>query len=463
MKNLCKIIFLCLLLTFNAEAQPIIWQKWYDYNNFDNDGNDVLNTYDGGYIILGNNYVTFNNSTILIKLDSLGEIQWKKIIDRKIVGGNYGIKCFSISQTLDSGFIVSGYTGDSAVLFKTYSNGSLKWLKKYSKPNYEMRFFSHSSTLDGGIIACGDLFPPFLQGIIVKTDSLGNIQWDYIGELYLNVIQARDSSFYFGTYDGILKTNFRGRKIWSLNLTLVGPVIVESPDGYIYSGGYPGIDTMILHKVDSSGSLIWKKKYYPNARCQCICLSNNSKSILLSGYIDTLIQGNIAVTNVDLDGNLIYNRQIYSSFGNNLSFLPYAVKSAPDNGYIMTGFTNYPQHTLFHDNILAVKTDSSCNAPKIVVINEGSSYIPSHFVLHQNYPNPFNPNTLINYELSKTSHVVLRIYDNLGKDIITLVNSWEYLGNHSVEFSGKDLPSGIYYYRLMSDDYVETKRMILLK
>ena len=466
MKNLLKIIFvLGFLLPVCVQGQAVTWQKWYDYNNLDNDASDVIQTFDGGYLFLGQNYGLFvNSSSVMIKTNSFGSIEWQQLMDKSVVGEN-GIICFSVTQSKDSGYVVSGYTTDSAVLIRTCSNGEIKWLKKYGKPGQSMTFYNHSITLDGGIIACGELYPPLGDGIIMKTDSIGNVEWDNINNIYFKVIQSKDSNYYFGTAYGILKTNKLGTKIWTKTLqTTIGPFILENNNAeFIYTGGYPGLDTMTLHKLDSSGNLVWLKKYYPDAHSQCICFSNNGSSILLAGYIDTLVQGNIAVTKVDLDGNLIFSKQIYSAFGNNLSFLPYAVKSTSDNGFILAGFTNYPRFTMYKDNILAVKTDSLCNAPVMVGINNGNINILSDFVLYQNYPNPFNPNTKIKFELKKPTNLTLKVYDNLGKEIITLIDSKNSYGKYSVQFSGNNLPSGVYYYKLETTEYSEVKKMILLK
>ncbi|MFZ1323518.1 MAG: T9SS type A sorting domain-containing protein [Ignavibacteria bacterium] len=99
-----------------------------------------------------------------------------------------------------------------------------------------------------------------------------------------------------------------------------------------------------------------------------------------------------------------------------------------------------------------------------VGINQISSEVPETFKLHQNYPNPFNPNTIINYELQVTSDLVsLKIFDVLGNEVDELVNEKQNAGSYSVEFDGSNLPSGVYFYKLEAGDFIETKRMILLK
>jgi len=91
------------------------------------------------------------------------------------------------------------------------------------------------------------------------------------------------------------------------------------------------------------------------------------------------------------------------------------------------------------------------------------SKIISEYSLFQNYPNPFNPTTTINFTIPKTSFVTLKVYDLLGKEIATLVNEEKHAGSYNIEFNGKDLPSGIYLYRIYAGEYIQTKKMILMK
>ncbi len=87
-----------------------------------------------------------------------------------------------------------------------------------------------------------------------------------------------------------------------------------------------------------------------------------------------------------------------------------------------------------------------------------------NYSLLQNYPNPFNPNTTIEYHLAKAGNVSLKIYDILGREIIALINNeYEEIGNHKISFNGSSLASGVYYYKLNSGDFSQTKKMILMK
>jgi len=96
-------------------------------------------------------------------------------------------------------------------------------------------------------------------------------------------------------------------------------------------------------------------------------------------------------------------------------------------------------------------------------INQVSNKIPNAFKLHQNYPNPFNPNTNIKFDIKKSLFVKLIVYDILGKELIVLVNEKLNLGSYEIDWDGTDYTSGVYFYRLVTKDYSETKRMVLIK
>jgi len=89
--------------------------------------------------------------------------------------------------------------------------------------------------------------------------------------------------------------------------------------------------------------------------------------------------------------------------------------------------------------------------------------IPQEFRLLQNYPNPFNPETKIRYTVPQFSKVVIKVFDILGREIETLVNEEKPVGTYEITWYAENLPSGIYFYRLQADSFVETKKMVLLR
>jgi len=123
------------------------------------------------------------------------------------------------------------------------------------------------------------------------------------------------------------------------------------------------------------------------------------------------------------------------------------------------------------NRIVGTATDSTGNSSEFshafeiitsIKKNESeNSY--TKFSLQQNYPNPFNPSTIINYSIIKQTNVTLKVYDILGSEIATLVNKKQLPGLYEIEFNGSKLPSEIYFYRLIAGDFIDTKKMILLK
>jgi hypothetical protein len=107
----------------------------------------------------------------------------------------------------------------------------------------------------------------------------------------------------------------------------------------------------------------------------------------------------------------------------------------------------------------------------LVTRNGGFTYSPDRpkagtvqfFQLENNYPNPFNPSTTINYSISQSSYVVINIFNTLGQHITSLVNAKEERGDYSVLWEPKNLPSGVYYYRLEINGFSHVKKMIYMK
>lgn len=102
------------------------------------------------------------------------------------------------------------------------------------------------------------------------------------------------------------------------------------------------------------------------------------------------------------------------------------------------------------------------NNPKIMDVEEKINAVTS-FHLMQNYPNPFNPTTTISYSIPKQSYVQLKVFDMLGREIQTLVNKEQGIGDYSVEFDGHNLPSGMYIYSIQAGEFSGSKKLLLVK
>ena len=106
-----------------------------------------------------------------------------------------------------------------------------------------------------------------------------------------------------------------------------------------------------------------------------------------------------------------------------------------------------------------IDNDGSFQYSNVIEVNT----LPISYELSQNYPNPFNPSTKIRFAIKKASDINLTIYNVVGELVVTLVNEHLNAGYHEYEFNASNISSGIYIYRILADDFVETKKMILLK
>jgi TQXA domain-containing protein len=137
--------------------------------------------------------------------------------------------------------------------------------------------------------------------------------------------------------------------------------------------------------------------------------------------------------------------------GNGTSNLSHSYTFVDRN--VVTGKYNYRLKQL----------DNNGNYEYHFLNNEVEVGAPSKFDLSQNYPNPFNPSTKINFELADAGNVSIKIFDNLGREVATLVNEYKDAGYYTIDFNASNLPSGLYYYRLDAAGFNKTMKMTLLK
>lgn len=205
----------------------------------------------------------------------------------------------------------------------------------------------------------------------------------------------------------------------------------------------------------------------------------------------------------DYTDNIIYGvtqNRIYISYDNGLTWtssgFPYNLNTlevSPDNNDIIyagtqTGLyrsTNkgaswYAYNNSFtpSKNVIGLSKEMNSGDTVIVSTDDGvykvfrdfltgvdnsNNLIPEEYRLEQNFPNPFNPSTKIKFELMKPGLTSLKIYDGLGREVSTLVNDALQAGSYEVEFNASDHSSGIYYYKIISGEFSETRKMILTK
>ena len=134
-----------------------------------------------------------------------------------------------------------------------------------------------------------------------------------------------------------------------------------------------------------------------------------------------------------------------------------SVKLFDNAGNYIEDFISSGAGNLLTPNAVVIRENNA-----VSVSESGNSFI-NNYILEQNYPNPFNPGTIISFSIPNSEFTQLKIYDALGTEINSLVNEYKQSGNYDIEFNAENLPNGIYFYRLISGNYSDTKKMILLK
>lgn len=181
------------------------------------------------------------------------------------------------------------------------------------------------------------------------------------------------------------------------------------------------------------------------------------------GYLTTtnILNGTACSMNI----LLLYNKTPYQLNPGNHWIASFKFNLLNPSACIMMAFRT---NSAVFDNLnpLSYGTQWTKTDPPPCILNEignSTNEIPSDYVLHQNYPNPFNPVTKISFDLPKSEFVTLKVYNILGNEVATLVNEFKHAGKYIIEFNASELSSGIYYYRLETSNFVDVKKMVLIK
>lgn len=153
-------------------------------------------------------------------------------------------------------------------------------------------------------------------------------------------------------------------------------------------------------------------------------------------------------------------RFVMSAGGDNFTLNPNESRTVMIAQFAARGSSNLNSVTQLKrlNNIIQILCDSG-----LIGIKNISATNPNSFYLYQNYPNPFNPVTKIKFDLPKPNHVKLIIYDALGSEIAVLINGKKSTGSYEADWDGTNYPSGVYFYKLATDGYSVTKKMVLIK
>ncbi|MCW8848874.1 MAG: T9SS type A sorting domain-containing protein, partial [Melioribacteraceae bacterium] len=174
----------------------------------------------------------------------------------------------------------------------------------------------------------------------------------------------------------------------------------------------------------------------------------------------------VTATNTEISGTAGPNQviEIFADSANEGQvFIDSTVSDASGNFSItLSSLPNLPNITATARDALG--NTSEFSSPMIITdLDNAEDNIPIEYTLNQNYPNPFNPSTIISYQIPSCGHVSLKIYDILGNEIETLISKKQSAGKYEIVFDAKNISSGVYFYRLKTENYTITKKMIYLE
>ncbi|MDQ3019997.1 MAG: T9SS type A sorting domain-containing protein [Bacteroidota bacterium] len=430
-------------------------------------------------------------SIATIKYNSNGDQIWV----RRYSDSNYlktNVTCMKID--INNNIYLSGYSHTnnsswSAEIVKYNSNGELLWFDSYSVGQNSI-FHFNSIAIDsaGNVFATGGGYGG-VSVLTIKYDSLGNRRWIKTNSFNLsaigidveidkrgNIYVAALSRVFESRYDIILiKYDPSGNVIRSrgqnrYNSFVIGNefkipnvLMLDSKDNVylnftIFGNGEIYTD-LILSKYDSSCNLSWSNLYdfidgYLFAKDMEI---DNNDYIYAIGSNTTSFYNrynSFVILKCNSSGILLNEIRNNDNFTN--TFIPSAISINMNEDIVATGYC-FQKNSEFLKDYFTIKYSHTNSVEPI------SNSIPLEFKLDQNYPNPFNPETVISYQLAVNSFVTLKVYDVIGKEVITLVNEKKSPGKYSVEFDGSNLSNGIYFYKIESGKFVSTKKMLLIK
>lgn len=466
--------------------------KNYGVGLFSSGDSDYIFGYISGYTYIDSNLTQYGFFDPYVqKIDTNGIKLW----------GEYGIKLNPNSQSQRVSMFLCSDEEEGLYAFWVISPNEY--------PQYDSLFIQHISkngerlwgengifiddsifsTLNSWIIEAegGDIYIQYrkknTEHYIRKYDTSGNLVWTLINSLSFPMVINDDQG-------GIVVNGVKvvsPRQLIINRISTVGEKLWGEEGIIVDSVGANYADALMLLNSDSTVSVFWDTEWWPNDDLflQLYTLEGTqiwNEHLKISETIspkvdDGIIQSDnnsnyiiwrerrdsagVYAQKIDASGNKLLNEDVL------LQVMAYGTGYDEFNeitdgnaGAIIVWRTDPPW-----GGIYAQQISKYGNLGEVITsVKEDENNIkPNDFYLAQNYPNPFNPTTIIKYDLPASTEASLCIYDILGNEIAILVNEEKPAGTYEVEFNASGLASGIYFYQLQAGEFIDTKKLILLK
>lgn len=404
--------------------------------NTDNSGK-IIKTYNGAVYIAGQYKDSLNYTKTFLAKNIGNENIWIK----KFNGGTVSDSLVSLSfDTLGNSFVsynsFSGALSTEFKVLKINSSGNIIYIKTVSNP--------------GGI---------YLKKS--ETDSKG----------YLYLLASTKIN---GNYDLITqKSDTNSSPLWtdtynnSLNTDDIGcGLVLDKNNNIIITGNIvknQNLDALTL-KISNNGERVWNKTYSTGNKFRVKDIMSDDLNVYyVYGFVkDAQGLDKQTIIEYDYNGSLRKTLDFNTRDTTVLSFSNNFMKM-----FVTDGLPNVKKlYCVSNVNRINRGGEIKINFFSVTSITETENIvgnIPQSYSLQQNYPNPFNPSTTINFQIPQNSFVNLKIYDINGRELLVLLNENLQAGAHKITFDGSNLPSGVYYYKLSSVNFSDTKKMVLIK
>ncbi len=485
---LFSLIFLAVSLD-TASAQQL-WSNHYG-GIYNESGYACAKTRDGGYVLVGStfSYGAGGYDIYLLRLDSLGDTLWSRTYGD--TGAEYGR---DVQVTPDDGFIIVGSTTsrgngkEDVYVVRTNSYGDLLWSKTYGGSQYDDGW-SIRPTSDSGYIICGTTYSSghgYGDLMLLKISANGDSLWTKAyggagGESGYAVRVTYDGGFIavgatgsFGVgYSSVyaVRTTATGDSVWATTYggskADLGYTVEVTPDnGFLIAGvtvptGSSFYDMYVV-KTDASGSVQWQNNYGgAKEDCAYSIAATIDGNYLIGGTTESSGAGSVDMYLVKIDP--MGNEMSEMTFGGSQADYCRDVIVNRNGGYFLCGYSFSYSRGGSDLYVVAAQGDQPTD-----VYERNNPNLPSGFVLDQNYPNPFNQSSRIRFSIPTRTNVRLTIYNILGQ----AVKDWPVqnlpAGTYSLDWDGltrAGIPAatGIYFYRLEAGEFVQTRKMVLLK